>query len=335
MALGEDPGIDAVIAYALHEPAALRPVDVLPAAARRLNKPILFGTMGPGDEIAPVTRALRAEGIYVAEAPEPLARAAFVLAEDAARQARLAHPNAGGPDLATVQVPRACDEHAAKQVLEAIGIRAPRRAACASHEEAHEAFGQLAKPVVVKILSVEVEHKTEVDGVQLNVDDESALHRALAELDEIPLDFERRYLVEEMAPPGLEVIVGAVRDASFGPTVMVGMGGTLAEALDDTALRLAPLRIADALEMLDELRSAPLFDGFRGSPGLDRTALALAIVSLGNLLSKHHEIEELEINPLRVYPTGVLALDALLISVPVHGDRVAQPILQRIPSATP
>jgi acetyltransferase len=147
----------------------------------------------------------------------------------------------------------------------------------------------------------------------LAITDEAELSLSLAQLDAIPLTSERRYLIEEMAPPGLELIVGAVRDAHFGPTVLVGLGGALAEAFQDTVTRLAPLTLMDALEMLDELRAARLLDGWRGSPKLDRIALAKTIVTLGSFLCRHSEIQEFEINPLRVYPFGVLALDALLI----------------------
>jgi hypothetical protein len=115
-----------------------------------------------------------------------------------------------------------------------------------------------------------------------------------------------------MAPPGLEIIVGVSRDPSFGPVVMVGLGGTLAEALRDTAVRLAPLAFREAEEMLDELRGGALLDGWRGSPRLDRDALARAIVRLGDFAHHHPKVREFEINPLRVYPSGVLALDALL-----------------------
>jgi acyl-CoA synthetase (NDP forming) len=312
-ALADDAEIDAVIVYALSEPAALRPAEVVGGLAKQLAKPILFGTMGPREEIGPSLEALRMDGVYVAESPEELARAARALARDATLQARLARTNADDSLSAPLALPREADEYAAKQVLQSLGIAAPPGIACASHEEARQAFERLAKPVVAKILSTEIAHKTEAGGVRLNIGDQTALAAALAQLDSVPLDSARRYLIEEMAPAGLELIVGATRDASFGPTVMVGLGGTLAEALRDTATRLAPLTRLEAHEMLDELRAAALLDGWRGAPKLDRDALAQAIVSLGSLLRRHPSIEQLEINPLRVYPSGVLALDALLL----------------------
>ena len=184
---------------------------------------------------------------------------------------------------------------------------------CATRDEARAAFRNLEKPVVVKILAAAVHHKTELGGVHLGIVSVAELEHALAQLEAIPLASERWYLIEEMAPPGLELILGAVRDPSFGPAVTLGLGGTLAEALRDTATRLAPLSLGAALEMIAELQSASLFDGFRGGAPLDRLAVAEAVVSVGDLLCRDPSVTELEVNPLRVYPKGVLALDALLI----------------------
>jgi acetyltransferase len=148
--------------------------------------------------------------------------------------------------------------------------------------------------------------------VHLAIHDEAALERALARLDAIPITSPRRYLLEETAPSGLELMVGAVRDAAFGPTVTVGLGGVFAEALKDTSTRLAPLTADEAQQMLDELRAAPLLGGWRGGAPLDREALASALVRLGDFLCQQADVKELEINPLRVYPHGVMALDVLL-----------------------
>ncbi len=117
-----------------------------------------------------------------------------------------------------------------------------------------------------------------------------------------------------MAGPGVELIVGAVRDETFGPIVMLGVGGVMAEALADTTSRLAPVTIDDGLEMAAELAAQPLLDGFRGAPAVDRAALADVIASLGRLLLEHPEIAEVEINPLRATAEGLVALDALVVA---------------------
>lgn len=316
VALAEEPQIDALIVYALNEPATMNAAQVLPAVASRCKKRLVYGTMGPSAEIAPVLDELRRERIFVAQSPEQLARIAAVLVEDAKLQARLQRSQASELGKASIAVPSPCDEHAAKQVLEAIGVSVPKGVACASRQEVEAAFARLTKPVVVKILTAEVSHKSEVGGVLLGVSDERELWAALERLDAIPLVGARRYLLEETAPPGLEVIVGALYDASFGPTVMVGSGGVHAEVSKDIALRAAPLTLSEAQDMLDELRCAALLNGFRGAPPLDRSALARVIVSLGDLLSADRRIKELEINPLRVYQHGVVALDGLLTVEP-------------------
>jgi len=325
-AVAEDDNIDLVIAFALSEPAALEPGTMLPAVQRRVLKPILFGTMGPSDEVGETARGLRAEGFYVAQSPEELARAACALARDASLQARVARASSRGSSPTAPQVLDTPDEDTAKQVLVALGIATPRRVVCTSHEAAQQALRRLEKPVVAKILAAEIEHKTEVGGVCLNISDAAALAGALAQLDAIPLVSARRYLIEETAPTGLELIVSATRDASFGPLVMVGLGGVFAEALRDTAIRLAPLSLAEAEEMLGQLRAAPLLAGWRGSPKLDGGAVAHCLVVLGDWLSRYPNIQQIEINPLRVYPSGVLALDATLLvksagsAPPIHGQ---------------
>lgn len=315
-ALAEDPAVDAVIAYALDERAALRPEAVVPDVARAALKPILFGTVGPLAEVTLAVSALREQGVFVAESPDELAKAALVLAEDAAGRARqVRNPEltpGTAPRGSASLVPDPADEHELKRLLRDLGIATPAGVACTSHADARAARARLAKPVVAKILARAITHKTEVGGVQLSITNDRELDAALVRLDAIPLAEPRRYLIEEMAPSGLELIVGAVRDASFGPTVMLGLGGVLAEALKDTATRLAPVTLAEARDMLDELRAAPVFDGWRGEPPLDREAVAQVLVVLGEFLEAHPAVSAVEINPLRVYARGVLALDVLL-----------------------
>lgn len=312
-AVAGDDNIDAVITYALSEPAALRPVDALAAARRGAAKPILFGTVGPSTEVDATAAALRGEGFFVAHSPEDLARAAHALARDAGHRARLPRYEGPGAELPPLSLPVTSDEDSAKRLLAALGIATPRRAICSSRAAAHEALSQLQRPVVAKILASEIVHKTEVGGVHVNIGDAAALDAALTRLDAIPLVSARRYLIEEMAPPGLELIVSATRDESFGPSVMVGLGGIFAEALRDTVTRLAPLTMSSAQDMLRQLRAWRLLNGWRGGSPLDVEALARCLVRLGALLCERPAIHELELNPLRVYPSGVLALDASLI----------------------
>jgi acetyltransferase len=115
-----------------------------------------------------------------------------------------------------------------------------------------------------------------------------------------------------MAPPGVDLIAGAVRDAVFGPVVLLGLGGVVAEALDDVAVAPASAGPVAAAALADELAGAALLDGFRGGPVADRAALGRVLGALGGLLLSRPEIEAVEVNPLRVTADGLLALDAVL-----------------------
>ena len=176
-------------------------------------------------------------------------------------------------------------------LLQAYGIPilAPRLAA--SVEDAAAIARVLRTPVALKIVSPDIGHKTDVGGV------------ALANL--------QGFLVQAMAPPGKELLLGAVRDPQFGPLVMVGFGGIYVEVLRDTATRLAPVSPDEAARMLDELRMAPLLRGVRGEPSVDRAALADTIARFGRLAADGADLlAELELNPLVATSTGVVAVDA-------------------------
>jgi acetyltransferase len=253
--------------------------------------------------------------VPVLHSPEQLGRAAATLSADARARWRVKRGGAG----AIKPKPPAIgpyDEAVAKALVESYGVPATRRRICAARADAEAALDALGAPVVVKVLSAEIAHKTEAGGVIVGIKTKSELAAALDRIDAIPTQGPKSYLVEEMAGPGVELIVGAVRDPTFGPMVMLGLGGIAAEALKDTTSRLAPLSPEDALEMTRELKAQALLDGFRGAPAVDRVALAEAIRGLGRLLLEHPELAEVEINPLRATARGLVALDALVIPAP-------------------
>ena len=152
-------------------------------------------------------------------------------------------------------------------------------------------------------------HKSDIGGVHLGVHDRAELDAALDALDRIAA---RRYLVETMAPPGVDLIAGASRDPVFGPVVLVGLGGTAAEALADVAVAPAPLTPAQARALTGEIAGRALLDGFRGGPVADRGAIGRILAALGDLLVCNPLLEAVEINPLRVTGEGLLALDAVV-----------------------
>lgn len=179
------------------------------------------------------------------------------------------------------------------------------------------ALAELAGPVAVKLLDAAVLHKSEVGGVRLDVRTPEELDTALDAIGADPATGtigSRPVLVEAMAPPGVDLVVGARRDAVFGPTVLVGLGGTVAEALADVAV--APATAPDVEAMVEELAGRALLDGWRGGPVLDRAALGAVVGALGGLLLAHPQLQDVEINPLRVTPAGLVALDAAILAVP-------------------
>jgi acetate---CoA ligase (ADP-forming) len=314
LAAGADPNIDAIVAFALDEPAALDAASALSRVAQGLAKPLVFGTLGSERSIAATAAVLMQHGVPTLPSPDRAASAMRALVEDAKarhRRSSLLKQDQAEPhgSLGPVR-----GEAASKQLLSRFGVHAPRSLLCATHDEAQRALRELHAPVVIKVHDERIAHKTDVGGVHLNVRTNEELDAALARIDAIPGERAARgYLVEEMAPAGVDLILGAKRDASFGATVLVGLGGVEAEALNDTALRLAPLTRVEATEMLGELRGAALLDGWRGRPAVDRSAAVNAILAVSRLLLATPTLLELDINPLRLTPEGALALDALMI----------------------
>ena len=200
-------------------------------------------------------------------------------------------------------------------VLASCGIPAAAVREAATAEDAASAARSLGFPVALKVWSPDISHKTEVGGVRLGLG--SAVEVADATTEMLlrvkaarPRAVIAGVLIQRMAEPGKELLLGLVRDAQFGPMVMVGFGGIYVEVLKDTALRLAPLAPSDAEEMLGELRMAPLLHGVRGEAPVDIGALSEAICRVAQLGAALPDLVELEVNPLVVGPGGVIAVDA-------------------------
>lgn len=314
--VAEDERIDAVLVFGLSEPSVLDPSTALKPAFVSTGKPIVFGTLGMAEDLVPALEDLRRDGIPTVQSPERLVLSGVALDADSRAQWRLARLSGDGAVKVAPQLVGPFNEDRSKELLGTYGIDSPGRRLCIGRAAALEAFQQLRKPVVVKISAEDVPHKTEVGGVFLDVRDVAGLNVALDSIARIPTSTPDRVLIEEMAPLGVELIVGAVRDSSWGPCVVIGLGGVLAEAVADSAVRLAPLAEEDVSEMLESLRGKKLLDGFRNLPRCDRAAIRKVAMALGRLLIEHPEISEVEINPLRVNTEGALALDALVVLVP-------------------
>jgi acyl-CoA synthetase (NDP forming) len=249
-----------------------------------------------------------------------LAGMARLSARRALRPPPAAGAGAGGPDGAAVAELRArrgatLGLRELQRVLVAYGIPCARARMAATPAQAAAVAPEVGWPVAVKVLSPQISHKTDVGGVRLGLGSPRDVEAAAAEVlaaargarPEAPID---GVLVQQMAPPGKEVLLGMVRDAQFGPTVIVGLGGIYVEVLNDTAARLCPVTTEDALDMLSELRMAPLLHGVRGEPPVDLEALAAAIRRFARLATDVPALAEIEINPLMAGAHGVMAVDA-------------------------
>lgn len=194
-----------------------------------------------------------------------------------------------------------------------IPVVAVRRARTA--DEAVVAADELSHPVALKI-DAAVAHKSEIGGVRVGLGDEAAVRAAADELLAIELPGTGRaygLLVQPMVAEGIELIVGVRRDAQFGPAVLVGLGGFLAEAIDDVAIALAPVPAEHVRAMLHGLRGSRLLDGFRGRPAVDVDAVADLVVRVGALAAERDDILELDLNPVIAGATGAVVVDALVV----------------------
>jgi acetyl-CoA synthetase (ADP-forming) len=205
-----------------------------------------------------------------------------------------------------------------KTILKASEIPVPKFKVVKDMAEAVEEAEHIGYPVVLKVISHDILHKSEAGGVITNLKDTKDIESAWSEMffnvaDNAPTASIEGFLVEEMAPQGVEVIVGGLRDEQFGPAVMFGIGGVAVELLKDTSFRLAPVEKQEALEMMTEVKGYRLLTGFRGAEPRDIDAVSDVIVKLSKILDSADGVKELEINPLVVYEKGVVAVDARAI----------------------
>jgi hypothetical protein len=204
-----------------------------------------------------------------------------------------------------------------KAVLRAFGIATPGEVMLLPGADPAAAALELNPPFAVKIVSRDIAHKTEAGGVRLGVMREGLADavRAVAAsaAKAVPDARVDGVLVSEMAQ-GVEALIGVVDDASFGPVVALGLGGVLTEVLKDVTYRIAPFDLDTAREMIAELRGAKLFHGYRGQPPADREALARALVAVSQMAAAlAPRLKEVDINPLFVGRSGVVAADALVV----------------------
>lgn len=214
----------------------------------------------------------------------------------------------------------ALDESAGKQLLAMHGIRVPQSRVVQGVAEVDAAMSALQAPVVVKVMSPDILHKSDAGGVQVNLRTAADVKAAIEGMMRAPKIKGARidgFLVEEMAPVGHELVIGGLRDPQFGPLVMVGLGGIFVEILKDVSFRLCPITRIDAAEMLAELKGAAILKGARGTRPASLDAIIDVLLKMGGdngLLMQHAaDISEADINPLIVSDTAAVAVDARFI----------------------
>ena len=211
-------------------------------------------------------------------------------------------------------------EPEAKAFLSSFNIPVPKNVFVRSAEGGIDAANNMGYPVVLKVVSRDILHKTEAGGVMAGLKNAQEVEDSFNEMifdlsDHYATAKVEGFLIERMVDKGVEVIVGGVRDAQFGPAVMFGIGGVIVELLKDVSFRLAPVTKEECLAMMEEIKAYPLLAGYRGSEPSDIDAIADVIIKVGNIMAEAVEIKEMEINPLIVYPEGVMAVDARVVLI--------------------
>ncbi|MDP3922026.1 MAG: acetate--CoA ligase family protein, partial [Hydrogenophaga sp.] len=300
---------------------------IVPAMARA-TKPAVLVLTGDGSAVEPFfTDAITASGV-------PLFRSAD-RALRALRQVAAYGEALQRADRATRSLPPALPlpgavppngifaEYQGKAWLAQAGLAVPQGALATSADEAVRIAATIGYPVVLKAQASELPHKSDVGGVLVGLADEAALRAGWTRLHasvashrpDLALD---GALVEAMGPRGLELVVGAKRDADWGPVVLVGLGGIWIEALKDVRLIPADMAVEDIVVELGRLKAAVVLQGVRGAAGVDLHAIAQVVAQVGAQMRANPAITEIDINPLVAYPAGsarpVLALDALVVA---------------------
>jgi acyl-CoA synthetase (NDP forming) len=285
----------------------------------RPNKPVIFAGLDEGAQIDQrFVQTLRSLGVPFFPSSERAFRALACVTRHALTIRESAAPN-GMPPLSLPNgiIP----EYRSKEILAASGIRTPIGELATTSSEAQAIAARIGFPVVLKAQASALTHKSDCGGVALKLNNTEAVCSAW---DKMKLDVAAAHpdlvldgiLVEQMGAWGTELIVGAHNDPEWGPVLLIGLGGVLAEALGDTRLLVPGLsREAIVAEIL-KLKSAALLLGFRGSPALDLNAVADIVSRLGDLVAANPSIREVDINPVIAYPhgQGAVALDALIVT---------------------
>jgi acyl-CoA synthetase (NDP forming) len=205
-----------------------------------------------------------------------------------------------------------------KELLKKAGIPVVEAKLARSKKEAISVSKEMGFPVVLKISSPDVVHKSDSGGVKLGLANATQVGKAYTEIiSSVKQAYPEAQIegvsIQPMAPPGVEVIVGMSKDPQFGPVLMFGLGGILVEVLKDVSFRIVPVTERDAREMIREIKGYPILEGYRGQKPASIPALEKLIVKVSQFVEKNPQIKELDLNPIFAYPDKAVAVDARII----------------------
>jgi len=298
---------------------AMDKANAILSGIANLEKPIAVATMGDETELpAEFSACLRNKGLAFFRSPDRALRA-MARATWYGNAVTSPRPRAETPALSSYKIAAtgALTEYQGKALLAMLGIAVPESALARDPDDASEIAERLGYPVALKAQAAALAHKSDAGGVVLNIAERAALMRAW---DNVAADVGKAQpdlaldgmLVESMAPPGLELVVGARREPSWGPILTIGLGGIWIEALHDIRILPADIDREGIIDELRKLKGAALLRGGRGTPAADLAAVADCVLRLGAIIRGDPRMTEIEINPLRVYAKGALALDVLM-----------------------
>jgi len=327
-AVAKDPNVDALLVLltpqAMTEPE--KTAESIARTKKATEKPILTSFMG-GPRVADATKLLNNAKVPNYEFPEQAISALEAMycyskwrsKPEAPHVEVESHPDKAAKilDVARREKHFTLPENEAKHVLTTYWFRVPRSILAQTSDDAARAGKAIGFPVVMKIASPDIVHKSDIGGVKVGVQDEDEARKAFLEMRQ---NARRRMpeaeiwgvSVQEMITGGKEIILGMSRDPQFGPMLMFGLGGIYVEVLKDVSFRIAPINSDDADEMVREIRSYALLTGVRGERGADLEAVKLDLLRLSKLVTDNPQILELDINPLIALPAGegTIAVDA-------------------------
>jgi acyl-CoA synthetase (NDP forming) len=298
---------------------AMDKANAILSGIANLAKPIAVATMGDETELpAEFSASLRDKGLAFFRSPDRALRA-MARATWYGNAVTSVRPRTEAPTLPPYRLAAsgALTEYEGKAFLAMLGIAVPEGALARDPDDASEIAERIGYPVVLKAQAATLAHKSDAGGVVLSIGNDDALLRAWDSVaanvrksqPDLPLD---GMLVEAMAAPGLELVVGARREPKWGPILTIGLGGIWIEALHDIRILPADIGRDGVIDELRKLKGAALLRGGRGTPAADLEAIADCVLRLGALIRADARITEIEINPLRIYPKGALALDVLM-----------------------